>query len=204
MDAYLPERQQNLLRQLGPALHNLGFYLAGGTALAIYYQHRLSIDLDWFSENPIGDAMLLASKLQNQVALRISEVGPGTLHALSGQVHLSFLEYRYPLLEPVTISPEFDAPLASLADIACMKLSAVAQRGSKKDFIDVHALVQRYRPLPDLLSLYQKKYQIGDLASVLYGLVYFDDAESEPLPQNWQGSWPEVMQSFRKWVKAIN
>ncbi len=204
MEKYLPEMQQNILRQLGPEMQNLGFYLAGGTALAIYYQHRLSIDLDWFTENPMGDAMLLASRLQNVVALSISEVGPGTLHALSDNVRLSFLEYRYPLLEPVTISPNFHAPLASLADIACMKLSAVAQRGSRKDFIDVYTLVQRYSPLADLLALYQRKYELKDITSVLYGLVYFDDAEKEPLPKNWQGDWKDVTQSFRKWIKAIN
>jgi hypothetical protein len=204
MDDFLPETQQTLLRQLGPDLQALGFYLAGGTALAIYYKHRLSVDLDWFTANPLGDAMLLASKLQDKLPLAVTDVGPGTLHALISKVHLSFLEYRYPLLKPITISPDFLCPMASLDDIACMKLSAVAQRGSRKDFIDVYTLAQRHRPLPDLLDLYRKKYAVGDIASILYGLVYFDDAEQEPLPQNWQGNWKEVVQSFQRWVKAIN
>ena len=204
MDRYLPESQQALLRQLGPEMQTLGFYLTGDTALVIYYQHRLSVDLDWFTQNPMGDSMLLASKLQDKLALTITDVGPGTLHALINQVRLSFLEYRYPLLKPVQISPDFDCPMSSLDDIACMKLSAIAQRGSRKDFIDVYTLVQRYRSLPDLLDMYRKKYDVGDIASVFYGLVYFDDAEQEPLPQNWQGNWKEVVQSFQRWVKALD
>lgn len=204
MDRYLPETQQSLLRQLGPEMQSLAFYLAGDTALAIYYQHRLSVDLDWFTQNPMGDSMLLASKLQDKLTLTVTDVGPGTLHALIDQVRLSFLEYRYPLLEPVIISPDFDCPMASLNDIACMKLSAIAQRGSRKDFIDVYTLVQRYRSLPDLLDMYRKKYGFRDIASVFYGLVFFDDAEQEPLPQDWQGNWNDVVLSFQRWVKALD
>ena len=126
------------------------------------------------------------------------------MHALTDKVRLSFLEYRYPLLKPVMISPDFDCLVSSLDDIACMKLSAIAQRGSRKDFIDVYTLVQRYRSLPDLLDMYRKKYDVGDIASVFYGLVYFDDAEQEPLPKNWQGNWKEVVQSFQRWVKALD
>ena len=102
------------------------------------------------------------------------------------------------------ISPDFDCLVSSLDDIACMKLSAIAQRGSRKDFIDVYTLVQRYRSLPDLLDMYRKKYDVGDIASVFYGLVYFDDVEQEPLPKNWQGNWKEVVQSFQRWVKALD
>ena len=76
MDRYLPETQQILLRQLGPEMQTLGFYLAGGTALAIYYQHRLSVALDWFTQYPIGDSMLLASKLQDKLALTITDACP--------------------------------------------------------------------------------------------------------------------------------
>jgi hypothetical protein len=204
MNHYLPETQQNLLRQLGLQMQALGYYLAGGTALAIYYEHRLSVDLDWFTMNPMGDAMLLANKLQDKVAITIINVGPGTLHVLADQVRLSFLEYRYPLLQPLIISEDFECPIASLDDIASMKLSAVAQHGSRKDFIDVYTLIRRYLPLPDLLDLYRKKYSVEDITSVLYRLVYFDDAEQEPLPKNWQGDWKEVVKSFRRWVKAID
>ena len=45
----LPPDQQNALRQLGPAAKDQGFYLGGGTAVAVHLGHRQSIDLDWFT-----------------------------------------------------------------------------------------------------------------------------------------------------------
>ena len=203
MNAHIPEAQQHLLSQLGPAMKDQGFYLAGGTALALYFQHRLSVDLDWFTSSSIGDALSLASKVQEIVDLTVTEIGAGTLHAIANQVRLSFFEYRYPLLEEISFNDIYACPVASLDDIACMKLSAVAQRGLRKDFIDIYTLVKRHRPLSDLLSLYQKKFAVEGIANVLYALVYFDDAEKEPLPQRWEGSWKELKQSFRKWVKEF-
>ncbi len=79
--------------------------------------------------------------------------------------------------------------MASLDDLACMKLAAVAQRGSRKDFIDVYTLVKSHKSLPELLSFYQKKYQIENITSVLMGLIYFDDAENEPDPPQWKEDW---------------
>ena len=180
-----------------------GFYLAGGTALALYFQHRLSVDLDWFTPASMGDVMSLARKLQETVDLTVTETGAGTLHAVANQVRLSFRQYRYPLLVAISFDERYVCPIASLDDIACMKLSAVAQRGSRKDFIDIFTLVHRHRPLSELLALYQQKYAIESIANVLYALVFFDDAEKEPLPQHWEGSWEELKQSFRRWVKEI-
>lgn len=49
----------------------------------------------------------------------------------------SNLEYRYPLLQSPTIWKEMDCSLASLDDLACMKLSAIAGRGARRDFCDI-------------------------------------------------------------------
>lgn len=204
MNFSLPDAQQKLLHLLAPKMHELGYYLAGGTALAIHFNHRLSVDLDWFTEQEIGDVMQLASTLKSTLELTVTSVAPGTLHAEAENVRLSFLEFRYPLLNPVTTSNAFECPIASLDDIACMKLSAIAQRGAKKDFVDLYTLIERHRPLPALLDLYRQKFRVEDIAPVLYGLVYFDDADNEPMPPLWQTEWKVIAQSFRKWVKKID
>jgi hypothetical protein len=83
-----------------------------------------------------------------------------------------------------------------------MKLSAIAQRGSRKDFYDVHALLSQHRPLPDLLKLYQQKFDITDISPVLYGLAYFDDAEREPEPALIQIiQWQQVKKEILQWLK---
>lgn len=199
----LPETQQKLLRLLAPRMQALGYYLAGGTALAICLEHRLSVDLDWFTEKPMGDAMQLAGELKAGLDLTVRSVSAGTLHAEADQVRLSFLEYPYALLNPISLSNAFNCPMASLDDIACMKLSAIAQRGAKKDFLDVYTLVQRHRPLREFLDLYREKYEVTDITAVLYGLVYFEDAQAEPDPLKWNTPWGDVMDAFRKWVKEI-
>jgi hypothetical protein len=61
----LPKKQIKVLKAMGPHMAPKGFYLAGGTALAIHYGHRISVDLDWFTPQPFDDGMLLAQALRN-------------------------------------------------------------------------------------------------------------------------------------------
>jgi hypothetical protein len=106
------------------------------------------------------------------------------------------------LLEPTLSWPEFASTLASLADLACMKLSAVSQRGARKDFVDIYALGEHYRPLEELLELYQRKFTVEDIAHVLYGLAYFDDAEKERMPRMlWNVDWRTIKRTIQQWVR---
>ncbi len=151
----LSQQQKEILGEFGASATRLGFYLGGGTALASYYAHRRSLDLDWFTENPIPEPLQLAQNIRHQgFAFITAQTAPGTLHGSLGSVRMSFFEFHYPLLQPLVRWDEIGCDLASLDDLACMKLAAIAQRGSRKDFIDIHALISRHRPLGDLLALY--------------------------------------------------
>ena len=194
-----------ILQRSAAFLAEQGFYLAGGTALGIYYAHRRSADLDWFTTQPINDPLRLAQSLKDTgIALIIDQTAPGTLHGHIGAVRVSFFEFRYPLLQPVNRWPDTGCDLASLDDLACMKLSAIAQRGSKKDFFDIYALVTRHHPLSEMLSLYRKKFGVSDIAPVLYGLAYFDDADNELDPVLlWDIHWPVVKENISAWLKKL-
>lgn len=200
----LTDTQGGVLRQLGPLAAEEGYYLAGGTAVGLYLGHRRSVDLDWFSSAGLPDPLALAARLAHRgVSFRTGQVAPGTLHGAVEGVRVSFLEYRYPLIEPPVAWVEAGCDLASLDDLACMKLAALAQRGSRKDFLDVYALCVAHRPLPELLARYREKYRIGDVAHVLYALSYFDDAEREPDPLTtmlWSVAWQEIKASIQGWV----
>ena len=202
----LQKKQLNVLRLLGPQMSAGGFYLAGGTALAIHLAHRISVDLDWFTQRPFADGMLLAQAIRaSNVDLEIEQVSPGTLHGEIQGVRVIFLHYQYPMLQPVKIWDETNCPLASLEDLACMKLSALAQRGARKDFCDLYALGKKAFSLQDMLGFYRKKFNIPDIGSVLYGLVYFDDAESERMPRMlWDVNWREIKNTILGWVKGIS
>jgi hypothetical protein len=80
----------------------------------------------------------------------------------------------------------------------------VAQRGLRKDFLDVYALGLKHKSLQEMLRLYQRKYNVKDVAPVLYGLTYFDDAEKERMPRMlWKMDWQIVKQTIQEWVKKF-
>ncbi|MBM4330946.1 MAG: nucleotidyl transferase AbiEii/AbiGii toxin family protein [Deltaproteobacteria bacterium] len=201
----LGANQKKILRHLGPLTNHLGFYLGGGTALAIHLGHRHSVDLDWFSKESIPDPMRLAQDIRDAgISLATDRIDGGTLHGRISGVRVSFLEYRYPLLEPSIIWPQFGCRIASMADLSCMKFSALSQRGSKKDFIDVYALGLKYNSLPSMLRLYRKKFSIRDIAHVLYALSFFDDADREQMPRMLcPASWRTIKKTIHEWVREV-
>jgi hypothetical protein len=200
----LPSEQQDALRQLGRVAGNLGYYLGGGTAVAIHLGHRRSVDLDWFTER-MDDPMRLATQIRDQgVRLEVQNVDRGTLHGKLGTVRLSFLAYTYPLLKPLINWSSFHCPLASIDDLAAMKLLAIEQRGAKKDFVDIYAIGTRGLSLANMLELYLKKFSVADVSRVTYSLCYFDDAEPEPMPTMLADiAWGDAKKTIQTWVKSI-
>lgn len=180
------------------------FYLAGGTGLALQLGHRVSVDFDWFSgTNQLQEAdrqrlfagLRAAVPLSHDVTVLREEVG--TLAVRVGGVDVSFFAYPYPLLEPATM--QRGLPLASYADIGAMKLAAIVGRGSRKDFIDVHALMQ-VQPLDVWLQAATRKFaHVTDFRlSALRALVYFADADAEAPPRtltpvDWSGVKDELV-----------
>ncbi len=198
----LGPRETRVLQRLAPPATRWGYYLAGGTALALHLGHRRSDDFDWMSTQALPDPMDLAERLrQAGVPVKTQEVAKGTLHGSVSRVRVSFFEYRYPLLRSLVRCSELGVSLASLEDLACMKLAAVAQRGSRKDFVDVYAIGRERIPLGRMLALYGRKYSTKDVGHVLYGLAYFEDADRERMPRMvWDVSWPTVKRTISEWV----
>jgi hypothetical protein len=197
----LGRSQRSLLPRLAPLARQHGFHLAGGTALALQLGHRRSVDFDWFREDPIDDPLRLAADLRAAgLTFETERVERGTLHGRASGVRVSFLEYRYPLLRPLREVESLR--LAALEDIAAMKLAAVAQRGSKKDFVDVVSLGRRFG-LVEMLAFYREKYGVEDVGHVLVALAYFDDADRERMPMLLQRqSWPGVKATILGWVQG--
>ena len=171
------------------------FYLAGGTGLALHLGHRRSKDLDFFTEGPL-DADRVIDRLRGLRDLRVIEKGEGTLHAKLGDIKVSFLRYHYALL--FACEPFHEVKIADPRDIGCMKISAIAGRGTKRDFIDLHAIAMLYG-LPQLLQWFEAKIRPVSFSRVhlLKSLTYFEDAEREPMPDMLTSlSWNEVMAFF--------
>jgi len=161
------------------------FYLAGGTALALQIGHRISTDLDWFTTTrrllPLERADICLSLQQGGNFEVVSEQNGALFTRLLG-VEVSFLYQPHPLLQPPVVYRGLN--LASPTDIGLMKLAAINSRGSRRDFIDLYCL-RDIAPLDRLLELAPIKYADRPtfLAIAVRALVYFEDAEQQPMPQ---------------------
>jgi hypothetical protein len=202
----LGRRQHRALTRLGPVLTARGFYLGGGTALALHLGHRRSVDLDWFTAERLGSPLRLGRELRDDgIAWVTGQTAPGTLYGTVAGVRVSFFEYRYPLLKPTILWRPGRCRLASRADLTAMKLAAVAQRGAKKDFIDLYALARAGVSLRQAAKWYRRKYDVADVAHLLYGLAYFDEADRERMPRMlWDADWRTVKGAIRDWLRDLS
>lgn len=192
--------QRSVLAKLAPLLQD-GFYLVGGVAIAARLAHRTSRDLDLFATR---DPTVLQTDLARLPGTTIEGRAPGTMHLKIDGVPVSLIEYRYPLLMPTETCADLPVPVASLDDLACMKLSAIAGRGAARDFWDLHTIVTRTgRPLQAFLDLFTRKYPVEDLGHIVRSLVYFGDATG-PLPAGLiQERWEAIQRDFELWIRAL-
>lgn len=153
--------------------------LVGGTALALQYGHRSSVDLDFFGSFDVdGDEMLEALKSYGSVEKQKLSTNI-RIFDING-IKVDIINYSiYPWLEDSV--EENGLRLASPKDIAAMKINAIEGRGSKKDFIDIYFLLQRFS-LEEILDFYAKKYPNFSIYRALMSLTYFVDAEKFEMP----------------------
>lgn len=121
---------------------------------------------------------------------------------------LSFMKYEYPLLGQTVIFQ--NCAVASLKDLAAMKLDVIAARGKKRDFVDVYAISQAGATLPEMWRWFQEKYKALNTnpMHVLKSLTYFEDAEQDPDPvylkkMDWGAVKAFFLQESRKLLFAF-
>ena len=155
------------------------YFLVGGTALALQIGHRNSIDIDLFGDNEISEDEFI-NKLGEFGKVIVTQSTKNILIAKIEGVKVDFVNYVYPLLSnPIQMD---SIRMLSKADIAAMKLNAIAGRGSKKDFIDLYFLLKEFS-LKEIMNFYNEKYHDGSEFMALKSLVYFDDADMQPQPK---------------------
>lgn len=185
----LSENTRIVLEKIAPAA--TPFYLAGGTALALLFGHRISVDLDFFCEDTFS-VSLLVEQLNTLGNLKIEDQSGTTFNGSLDGVKISFFKYPYPLLFP---TKEYNGiRLADERDIGAMKVQAISDRGSKKDFVDLFVLLKKHS-LQELFDFFHKKYEKFNYnrLHILKSLSYFYDADTNPEPVYIHPiSWAEV------------
>jgi hypothetical protein len=170
--------------------------LVGGTALALQLGHRCSIDLDFFGS--WGESNLQPDLESCGTVVRTGGTQRMQFYEVNA-VKVDFVTYPYAWLKEV-LSID-GVRLAHIEDIAAMKLEAIANRGSKKDFMDVAVLLEHFS-LEQMLDLYHRKFPKGLKLLIMRSLVYFEDAESTDLPMmlkplTWEAAKERICDAVR-------
>jgi len=181
------------------------WYLAGGTALALQTGHRSSVDLDFFTQkDKFANTALLRHFIDNpDWKTNINE--EGTIYGELYKAKVSFI--AYPLFKPVQLHAWYGAiRVLKPLDLAVMKVITISQRGRKRDFIDLYWCAKHIEPLDKIILRLKTQYPAvaHNYYHILKSLVYFSDAENDPMPSMLADvSWIEVKKYFQKNIPEI-
>jgi hypothetical protein len=137
-----------IIRLQADLTRNGQFFLAGGTGLGLRLGHRRSDDIDWFTSRRF-ETDELKRKLErlSEKPVRIEQNGPHTIRAYYGAkdpLETSFITYRQVEAKPESlVVAGSQILLADIEVMAAMKAAAVHDRGSLRDFVDIHTICQQ-------------------------------------------------------------
>ena len=178
-------------------------YLAGGTALALQLGHRISYDLDFFTQEEFDEQALLPEieKISN---FQLERLAWRTILGKFKDVKFSIFYYKYPLLYSAKKFGMIN--ITDTRDIAAMKIAAIASRGTKRDFVDLYFICRETMSLLDVIRVYDEKYR--NLAAteihIMKSLIYFEDAEPDEMPEMLKkASWEDIKKYFEGEIKKL-
>lgn len=185
-----------------------GFYLAGGTALALLYGHRESEDFDFFCQTSFDPHRLFVECLSHFAGRKVVQIliSENTLWITVDEIKISFFMLTNPLIEPLLTTEYLN--IASIRDIAAMKMWAIQHRATEKDYIDL-AHITDTLSVDDLFGVFREKY--GDIISesiLLKSLVYFEDVIPAPIriidPRySWENSQEVLKKIVRDYIEKL-
>jgi len=199
----LSENTAKALALLGTSELLSDAYLAGGTALALQLGHRMSIDLDFFTSSPFESNTIVheLAKIGTYCGDQLTE---RTINGVFNDVKFSYFDYQYKLIKKTN---NFEGvKLASCEDIAAMKLVAITDRGTKKDYIDLFFLAKKYS-FEEMFGFYEEKYNLIETNRmiILKSMSYYLDADESPMPiMVIDVQWDAVKDFFMKEVRRLS
>lgn len=187
-----------LLKQLLDMPELASFSLVGGTALSLVYGHRISIDLDLFSDIKFDQNIVINALRQKftEGFIYEGEFNHFGIFCFVENVKVDLVPYIHPLIRPIQVIDGIR--MFSLEDIAAMKIQAILGRGKKKDFWDIAELFKHFK-LKEIIAFYKEKFPSQMLLiSIPQALSYFDDADESEDPISINGmDWDQVKDVIR-------
>jgi hypothetical protein len=182
-----------------PALQ--AFSLVGGTAMALRCGHRNSVDLDLFFHEKFDYPQVIAAleaEFQDKFVYKQQHTQFG-IFCFIDNIKVDFV--HFPHLPIAAIEEEEKIRFYSIADISAMKIQAILGRAQKKDFWDLHEILQHY-PLQQLIDWHKQKYPNQMLAiSIPHAITYFTDADESETPVSYKRqTWEMVKKGISRAV----
>jgi len=181
-------------------------YFAGGTALALQIGHRYSRDFDFFTTKEFDERIFLQKITRVMPDFQLERKDWRTILGYIGNTRFSYFFYQYPLLFKTRKIAGID--LADPRDIAAMKIAALSDRGTKRDFIDLYFIFseEKIMTLAEALKAYDRKFRTlrQNKIHLIKSLSYFKDADQERMPRMLRlVSWKKVKGYFLSEQKKI-
>jgi hypothetical protein len=202
----LPKNAKKSLALIGESELLKNAYLAGGTALALQLGHRESVDFDFFTVRAFNETAMVQRLNELLPDFYLERKEWRTILGYVGKTRFSYFYYEYPLLSKT--KKWSGVNLADPKDIAAMEIAALADRGTKRDFIDLYFIfaVEKIISLDEALQIYDKKFKKlkQNKLHILKSLAYFGDAENEKMPKMLKPvNWKKVKDFFIREQKRI-
>lgn len=195
-----------LLRKISEIVSINDYYMVGGTALSLQLELRESYDFDFCVKSEFNNEILL-DELKSIGNVEVVQNQKGTCDVLLNGVQVSFFYYPNKVLLNFTKAKEMpNLNIASILDIAVMKLVAIGGRGAKKDFFDLYNIIEKCNiSINELVKgLKQKCGDNINYVNIIMGLSYFEDAEDEILPKTFVDyNWENIKKFFIEFQKKI-
>ena len=178
------------------------FALGGGTSLALRYGHRRSVDIDLFCHEEFDSAEVESSMRLDLGDVQTMNRTKGSVCLLVSGIKVDVLSHLYPVLDPVEMMGSLR--LVSLRDLSAMKINAVTNRGSKKDFVDLLLLHEEGMTLLQSMDNFCAKYGDRGRFMAMRSLLWFNDTIDEPDPVFLNGwTWEAVEKSFSRIAMSL-
>jgi len=176
------------------------FRLVGGTSLSLQLGHRESVDIDLFTDSAYDSVdFLVIDKFLKQNfgyvdSFETEVIGMGKSYYIGDSANQCIkldLFYTDPFIRPIIEIDELR--LASLEEIIAMKMDVVSRSGRKKDFWDIHELLDEFS-IQKMLDLHQERYPYShSREEIVTNFKNFKNADSDFNPICLRGKYWELI-----------
>lgn len=200
------KERYELLKKITETISISNYYMIGGTAISLQLGLRESFDFDFCVSEQFNNEILL-EELRTLGSIEVLQNQKGTCDVVLNGVQVSFFYYPNLVIKDFVKAKEMpQLKLASIIDIAVMKVVAIGGRGSKKDFFDLYNIIKNCNITSEELAngLIKKCGDNINYVNTIMGLSYFEDAEQEILPKTFvEYNWEEIKRFFIKFQEGF-